>query len=278
MLELQGGDWRAALLPGQGAAFATLEHAGRPVLRPLDGQPPIGTKGGAFWMLPWTNRIDGGRFPVGERVYRLPVNETEAGNALHGLSRNAPWVVERAGGGHALLTQRLRHEPFDYAVRLELALAEEGFSLALQLENTGVEACPMGIGWHPWFARLPGSAPRFSATHRMVTDDRSLPLRAEPSAGLDGGSEWLGTDGHYAGWNGRAELRRDDLTVVMEAGGDWAGNLQFYAPAEYPVVCLEPVSHVPDVINRPALAPFGAMRVLAPGERLEGRLRLTIIG
>jgi aldose 1-epimerase len=277
MLDLEAGPWRAALLPEQGAAFAALEHDGRPVLRPLEGgASPLTGKAGAFWMLPWANRLDGGRFPCAGEVYRFPIGEA-AGNALHGLGREAPWVVEESTTGHAVLTQRLRQAPFDYAARLEVALDAGGLSLSLRLENAGPEPCPMGMGWHPWFLRPPGSVPRLSATHAMVTDERSLPLRAEPSDGIpEGASGWLDTDRHYAGWDGVAVLRRPDMTVILQAEGDWARNLQFYAPEGLPVVCLEPVSHVPDVINRPGLAGFGAMRVLAPGAALQGRARLRV--
>jgi aldose 1-epimerase len=277
MLDLQAGPWRAEILPEQGAAFTRLEHDGRPVLRPLEeGVSPLTGKSGAFWMLPWTNRLDNGRFPCAGEVYHFPVNE-EAGNALHGLARAAAWVVEQAGPAHAVLTQRLRHAPFDYAARLEVTLEAGGLSLALRLENAGTEPCPMGMGWHPWFLRLPGSAPHFAASHAMVTDARSLPLRAEPSQGIPQGAEgWMGTDRHYAGWDGLAVLQRPDMTITLLAEGDWAGNLQFYAPHHLPVVCLEPVSHVPDVINRPTLASLGAMRVLAPGEALQGRARLRV--
>ncbi|MCG7362067.1 aldose epimerase [Roseomonas sp. ACRSG] len=277
MLDLRAGPWRAALLPEQGAAFAHLEHDGRPVLRPLEeGASPLTGKAGAFWMLPWTNRLDGGRFPCAGEVYHFPIGEP-AGNALHGLGREAPWVVEEAGPARAVLTQQLRRTPFDYAARLEVALDPDGLSLALRLEHRGAEPCPMGMGWHPWFLRLPGSAPRLAATHRMVTNERSLPLRAEPSDGIpEGDAGWIGTDRHFAGWDGMAVLQRPDLTVTLQAEGDWAHNLQFYAPDHLPVVCLEPVSHVPDVINRPTLAAFGAMRVLATGQALQGRVRLRV--
>jgi aldose 1-epimerase len=277
MLELRAGAWRAALLPEQGAAFAGLEHDGRPLLRPLpEGASPLTGKAGAFWMLPWTNRLDGGRFPCAGQVYHFPVSE-ESGNALHGLGREAPWVVEQAGEARAVLTQRLTRAPFNYAARLEVALEAEGLALSLRLENAGTEPCPMGMGWHPWFLREEGTTPVLAATHRMVTDSRNLPQRAEPSSGIPEGMEgWFGTDGHYAGWNGLATLRRADMTLVLKAEGDWAHNLQFYAPAHLPAICLEPVSHVPDVINRPLLAQYGAMRVLAPGEALHGQAWLRL--
>lgn len=267
-MHLESGPWRAELSPERGAHLVALSHAGRDLLAPGFG---------AFWMLPWTNRLDGGRFPWAGVMHRFAITHPDEGNALHGLSRAAPWQVEFASAGRAMLIQALKQDPFDYAARLEVALSDAGFSLDLTLRNAGAEPCPMGFGWHPWFARPPGCTLRFAGAVTFPRDARKLPVKGVPSAGVTGGEEaWLGTDGHYAGWDGTAELRRPDLTLVLGATGDWARNLQFYAPADRPVLCLEPVSHVPDVINRPELAPWGAMRVLAPGEALRGGITLSV--
>jgi len=277
-LELRAGDWRAVLRPAHGAAFAALEHRHRAVLEPLDGRDPLRSSAGAFWMLPWANRLDGGRFPVDGTDYRLPINRPDEGNALHGLGREAPWTVELAGADHAVLLQRLQHSPFDYAARLELRLADDALRMRLRLENTGGAPCPMGFGWHPWFARPPGCSLRFAAAARMVKGERELPVAAEPSSGLDSTvAELMGLDGHFAGWDGVAVLHRPDLTVTLRANGAWARNVQVFVPDDHrEVVCMEPVSHVPNVINTPALAPYGAMQVLAPGEAMEGGLELLV--
>lgn len=278
-MRLESGPWRAELLPEEGAAFAALEHAGRPVLAPLAGRDPNATFAGAFWMLPWTNRIDGGSFPWAGATHVFPLTHPQEGNALHGLSRLAPWRVEERGADSAVLTQSLAHEPFDYVARLSVALGPEGLRLAMTVRHAGPSPCPVGFGWHPWFARPPGCAVRFAARSTFLGDARKLPVAAQDSPGLDGDElDWLGTDAHFAGWDGLAVLRRPDMTLTLRAGGDWSRNLQFYAPADHPVLCLEPVSHVPDVINRPALARHGAMRVLAPGEALEGLITLSVTG
>jgi aldose 1-epimerase len=61
---------------------------------------------------------------------------------------------------------------------------------------------------------------------------------------------------------------------TMTAKGDFAAGVQVYAPAAQPVLCVEPVSHMPDAPNRAALAAAAPMRLLAPGEALSGSIRL----
>jgi aldose 1-epimerase len=267
-MRLAAGPWSLELAPERGASLTLLQHRGRDLLAAQ----------GAFWMLPWCNRLDGGRFPWNGKTYDLPVNEA-AGNALHGLGRDAPWTVEQASDQDVVLVQSLSRPPFHYAARLQVTLGEAGLAMALSLRNMGAEPCPMGLGWHPWFARPAGCSVHLRAGSAFRTDARSLPVEAFSTPGLDGGeSEWLGIDRHFAGWTGEAALRRPDLSLHLAAEGDWAGNLQFFAPEDRPVICLEPVSHVPDVINRPHFAALGSMRVLEPGEAMAGRLVLTVRG
>jgi aldose 1-epimerase len=61
-LDLAAGGWAARLLPEQGAAFGRLTRDGQDVLAPVpDGADPNTAMAGAFWMAPWTNRLNGGR-------------------------------------------------------------------------------------------------------------------------------------------------------------------------------------------------------------------------
>src|SRR5689334_7598963 len=116
MLELAGAGWAARLLPEQGGAFAALEYAGDAVLAPLPlGADPNAGFGGAFLMLPWANRLDGGHLPIAGTLHQLRVNRAEDNTAIHGLAREHPWEVALAEPARVVLTQRLAEPPFDYA-------------------------------------------------------------------------------------------------------------------------------------------------------------------
>jgi aldose 1-epimerase len=276
-MELRGGAWKAVLLPERGAAVARLVHAGRDLLVPVPpGADPNRGFHGAFVMAPWTNRLDGGRIEVGGRVWRMKVNRPEEDTALHGLLREQPWTVEEARPDRAVLRCLLDHPPFRCAARLEVALSEEGFSLALALANTAEASVPMGIGWHPFFRRPPGTRLRISARTVFGRDARNLPVGPRPSAGIAGGDavlDWL--DSHFAGWDGVAEIGWPDAgTLVLRAGGAWRSNLQLFAPRGAGVLAVEPVSHAPDAANRAAAARHGAMHLLRPGESLLASLMI----
>jgi aldose 1-epimerase len=273
LILLEGGGWSATLLPDLGGAVASLAWRGREVLVPLPlGADPNASFCGAFVMAPWANRLDGGLLPVAGIEYRLPVNSPRDGTAIHGLSRDRPWSVERATAAGAVLAQRLDTAtlglPWRYAARLSVALGDSGAEVALALTNLGELPFPFGMGWHPFLLRPPGTRLRFRAGTLFGRDARYLPVAAQPTAGVDG-------DTHFAGWDGAAEVLRPDLRLGLSATGAWSRNLQVFAPAGTTVLCVEPVSHVPDSPNRPGFAPHGPMVMLPQGGVLEARLLLS---
>ncbi|MEO3473096.1 aldose epimerase [Roseomonas sp. CAU 1739] len=274
-LHLSSGDWSADLVPDDGAGMTALRFGGQDILVPVPEGSRLGGPFGAFWMIPWANRLDGGRLGP----HRLPINRPQEGHAIHGLSRDWPWVVETAAPDRAVLTQAVDVAPYHYTTRLVVALGPAGLSLDLTVTGGGDMPTPFGAGWHPWFRRPPGTTLSFRATHRCTHDARGLPIAAEPSTGLDGGEEaFLGLDTHFPGWDGAVMIAWPGLTLHMAATGALANALQVYAPRDRPVLCVEPSSHMTDALNRPDLARLGPMQVLAPGESLTGIITLTAEG
>jgi aldose 1-epimerase len=277
MLEIAADGWEAALLPEHGATFARLAHGGRELLAPIPpGAPAIGPFHGAFLMAPWTNRLDAGRIEVAGRAWHMPINRPTEGTALHGLLRELPWRVESRAPDRATLACDLDHPPFRVAARLEAALAADGLKLAVSLTNTAAEATPLGIGWHPFFVRPPGTRLRFGARVVFGRDARNLPVAPRPCAGLDGGDAVLdGLDTHFAGWDGTAEITfPGSRPLVLRASGAWRANLQVFAPRGAGILAVEPVSHAPDSANRADAAAHGAMRVVESRGAIAGSLMI----
>lgn len=277
MIVLEAAGWKAVLLPGQGAALASLTLHGRDVIVPVPpgGDPHAGFHG-AFWMAPWANRLDAGRITVAGRDWQMPVNRPIENTALHGFLREHPWRVVGAGADHADLALGFGSPPFHGEAVLGVRLGAEGLVLRLALRNTGDVPTPMGFGWHPFFVRPPGTRLRFRATTAFDRDPRTLPINPHASAGVDGADAALdGLDTHFAGWDGVARISRPDgLALTLRAEGPWAHNLQVFAPPGAGVLCVEPVTHAPDAPNRPDSARHGAMHVLAPGAELSASLAL----
>jgi aldose 1-epimerase len=286
VLALKGGGWSATLLPERGAAMARLAFRGVDALVPLPGGvDPNAAFCGAFVMAPWANRLDAGRLPADGTLYRLPVNRPADHTAIHGLARDRPWRVVRSDGSTALLTQTMdgaaEHPalPWHYSACLEVELSAAGATIALRLVNRADRPFPFGLGWHPFLWRPRGTRLRFAASGLLIRDARCLPVAARPSAGVDGDeTAYEGLDTHFTGWSGVAELDRPDgMRLRLTASGAASRNLQVFAPWGEPVLCVEPVSHVPDAPNRPELARLGSMTTLSPGEALATRITLAAL-
>ncbi|MFT8243422.1 aldose epimerase [Roseomonas sp. BN140053] len=276
MIRLAAAGWAAVLLPEQGGGFASLSLDGVDVLQPLpEGASPNSGRAGAFVMLPWCNRLEDGRLPWPGGEARFPINDLPGNNAIHGLSREHPWEVAQQDEASTQLVQRIDVAPFRYDAVLDASLDAAGLHLALRVSNRAEGPLPFGLGWHPWFRRPPGTTLQLRATHRTETDARGLPTAVVPASGVTpADTGWVGRDGQFLGWDGEAALQLEETRLLLRARGAWAARAQLFAPADRAVVCVEPVSHVTDVANRPALAPWGAMALLAPGEALEGSLSL----
>ena len=271
-MKLQHGDWQALICPEQGAAFASLQWRGRDILVPTPEGARHPGAFGAFWMLPWANRLDGGRIAG----HILPINRLAENTAIHGLARDLPWEVTSAAPDHAVLQQCLKIAPFDYTARLAVVLEDAGLVMEITLRHEGPAPAPYGMGWHPWFNRCAETSLHLTATHRASHDSRGLPASFTPSTGIAADESGLiGLDNFFAGWDGVARLVTTAGAITITATGDFAAGVQVYAPPTQTVICVEPVSHMPDAPNRAALAAIAPMRLLAPGQALRGTIRLT---
>jgi aldose 1-epimerase len=147
--------------------------------------------------------------------------------------------------------------------------------------NRGARELPFGIGFHPWFDRTPDARLEIAAASAFEMDERQMPVRAIPFETVSGGgtsfniSERMPFDTPLAGWSGRAAIhwpsRRTRLSIEATPA---LGLAHIFAPVTPEVFCVEPVSHMPDVVNRRHLAVHGDMTTLAPGETLAGSMTL----
>jgi aldose 1-epimerase len=170
--------------------------------------------------------------------------------------------------------------PFSYRLTQDITVGSSGVELLLRLTNTATVSLPYGLGFHPWFWKTADTWLTFGGATRLGRDERGLaaaPVSEGPSfpSGVDvSAMPWF--DSHYADWTSRTaaiDWRPEGVRMTMQASGALT-NLHVYVPDTAPVVCVEPVSHVPDVHNRRNLAGYGDIARLAPGETIEGAMIL----
>jgi len=156
--EIMAGDYQAVVTE-LGAGLRTLRHRGQPVIAGYEpDELPPGAAGQL--LVPWPNRVDGGRYTMAGTGYQLDLSEPSAGNAIHGLTRWTPWSAVRHTSSdvllHVVLLGRAGY-PFCLEMEAEYQLSEDrGLQLSVTARNVGSQPAPYGTGSHPYLtAGLP---------------------------------------------------------------------------------------------------------------------------
>jgi aldose 1-epimerase len=172
--EIAAGDYRA-IATELGAGLRELRHRDRPLITgyQADELPPGGA---GQLLLPWPNRIDGGRYRVAGADYQLDLSEPAAGNAIHGLTRWSAWSLVRHDPHAVVLRQDLLGRsgyPFRLDLEVEYRLtAEAGLTVSVAARNAGTRPAPYGTGSHPY---LTAGAPAVDGCELTLPVARWLP-------------------------------------------------------------------------------------------------------
>ena len=104
-------------------------------------------------LMPWPNRLEGGAYEFRGREHQLPLDEPEAGNAIHGLVRWANWTVAERDASRVVVQHALHPRPgypFSLELSIEYSLSQAGLRVQTTATNIGSEPCPFGGGAHPY--------------------------------------------------------------------------------------------------------------------------------
>lgn len=277
-IELRRGPLRLVLRPDLGACLCGLWFEGRAVLRSSDDPMGLDTarSSGGFALLPYSNRMAWGRFDFGEQAYTTAPNVSGMPHSLHGVGWRRAWAVERATSDTAQLS--LHHRPdLDWPFALDaeqvIELVDAGLRLTLTVTNRHHRPAPIGLGWHPYFVRHPGSRLRAAVRQRWQSDPHSaLPTRCEPEPVIDAEVERLDLDHCFEGWTGTARIDDRHHSMALHSSLD---RLIVYTPPGREFFCVEPVSHVSNALNMHEPERHG-VRVLEQAESVQAWMRLDI--
>ena len=292
MIDLAAGSLHLTLDPQTGGAVAALTYCGAELLRPV-ADPRLAAQNGravaAYPLIPYANRIADGRFSFAGQTWQLARNFGGSPHTIHGNGWMRAWTVAHASARQARLT--LDHTPphgpadqwpFAYHAELLFTLLDDRLDVTLSVQNRDTRPWPAGLGLHPYVARTPLTTLRFDADTLWTADATGLPAErvAVEGAAEFAGGRLLGAeeiDCCYAGWDGTAAvaLPEQGVTVVLSSGPPM-DHLQVYTPAGRDFLGVEPVSNMPDAVNRLDSVADQGLRVLAPGETLHALVTIGL--
>ena len=292
MQQMFAGELRVLIDEATGGAIESFTHAGFALLRPVADfrlEAEHGRAVGAYPLIPYANRVANGRFSYGGEDFELGLNFAGHPHSLHGNAWMRVWDVVSATETrvHLALDHRppadpVSQWPFAYKAEMVFALDESGLTVEMSIRNDDARPFPAALGLHPYVAREAGMTLQFAADTVWRNGADDLPVAREAVA-----DHWDFTrprevsdtkiDECYAGWGGTAHViwPAVDLSLTVSSGPPF-DHLQLYTPTGHSYFGLEPVSNMPDAVNRMGEVADNGLRVLAAGETLAGRIRFDV--
>jgi aldose 1-epimerase len=239
-------------------------------------------------LVPWPNRIAGGRYVHDGATQQLGLSEPARGNAIHGLARWIRWTLVEQTADSVELACDLPPQtgyPFRIQTSVRWSVGLDGLRADHRARNVGALPAPFGLGTHPYLhlgnATVRQTRLQLPATSRLLTDENSIPAGSQPVA-----------DTSYDLRTGRelgdlqldtcfADLTRDGAGIATarvstpdgattevwaDASFDYlqAYTVSGFAPG-VDAVAIEPMSCAPNAFNSGA-----GVVLLAPGEDWSG--------
>ncbi len=292
MQEMSAGDLRVTIDEATGGAIESFTYRDFALFRPVADfrlEAEHGRAVGAYPLIPYANRVAQARFSFGGQDFQLGLNFAGHPHSLHGNAWMRVWDVVSATPArvHLALDYRppagpVSQWPFAYRAELVFALDARGLSVDISIRNDDARPFPAGIGLHPYVAREAGTLLQFDADTIWRNGADDLPIEREAVS-----HHWdftrtraltdIKIDECYAGWGGSARVTwpARDVSLTISSGPPF-DHLQLYTPPGHGYFGLEPVSNMPDAINRMEEVPDNGLLVLATGETLAGHVRFDV--
>jgi aldose 1-epimerase len=226
-IELTNGEQRAVVVEvGGGLRSYRVSDGDR-----LDGyvEAELCTSGRGQVLMPWPNRLQAGTYEFDGRRHQLPLDEPEAGNAIHGLVRWANWTVSERDPGRVVMQHELHPRPgypFSLELAIEYSLSEAGLRVQTTATNAGSGRCPFGSGAHPYLTvgtdtidsvvlQAPGRAVLHSDAHGIP----------------EGRAAVQGTEHDFRQPRPIGTTRLDHAFTDLERGADGVARVELRRPA-----------------------------------------------
>lgn len=239
------------LKPELGGCIAGLWSGGVAVLQstPADQLQSV-RQAASYPLVPYSNRIAQALLRWQGKDFPLVKNWLPDPHSIHGVGWERPWTVVSRDATSAQLVYRHAGDaswPFAFEATQRFALSADALCMTLDIRNLEDHAVPVGLGWHPFFVKRPGSRVAFEATGRWESGTDLLPTHRLASSGLDAPVADLVVDHCFEGWSGVTHLRDDVFTVRIRSSVRY---LVVYTVPSRADIAIEPVSHVNNAMGK----------------------------
>jgi aldose 1-epimerase len=224
-------------------------------------------------LVPFSNRIGHGRFSFDGREYHITPNRAGEAYPIHGDGWLTRWRVESVDDDYIkLVVDKDDGTPYTYRASITYVLSGATLVMRLEVENTGRDPLPFGLGVHPFLVRDGSTALSAEAGGVWLAGPDWLPVRhvTTPAAWQLGVAYSLPdalVNNAFTDWSGGASIIWAQRKLVLHISAD-CDFYVLYTPTGKDYFCFEPVDHPVNAVNLPGGPQSHGMTVLAEGERL----------
>jgi aldose 1-epimerase len=235
---------------------------------------------GSYPLIPYSNRIGNRKLHWAGLDYELLKNFAPEPHAIHGVGWERAWVLEESTAEQSVLSYNHVADaswPFAFDSRQTFTLSADALEMQMSITNRAPVAAPVGLGWHPYFAKSASTQIHFCAAGRWEMGVDKLPTHRLDSAGLDTDCSSLDVDHCFEGWSGGLQLNEAGLRITVTS--DLSYLVVFTTPMR-DSIAIEPVSHVNNALaiaqRTGQSAESLGLRVLQPGETFAATMRIKV--
>jgi aldose 1-epimerase len=234
----------------------------------------------SFPLVPYSNRIDHGRFDWNGQQIEITPNFAPEPHAIHGIGWKESWTV--ANQADDQVTLRLAHTPdarwpWAFEAEQKITVTADALTLSFFARNLSGAAAPLAFGQHPYFDQA-GAHLHFLAEQVWMSGADCLPTQAvKPAGNFDfSGSPAVtnhDVDHCYVGWTSPAHIMWHGRPLRLEiSASPHLKAAVVYVPKGGDAFCFEPVPHINNALNLAGHAP--AMPIVQPGDSFAAEIKL----
>jgi len=234
------------------------------------------------------SRLRHGKFHFEGREYQFDIN-TPDGHHIHGFLRNHPWTFIEEKSNNTTLVSTLHTAAFPEIMRqyphpmtLEVTYVLRGSSLIHRIKaiNHGETAAPFGYGLHTWFMLDQGPekwslylpvVDLWEPNYQLLPNRERIPLNefsrlknTLPLSGYKFDHVFRIGDNPII-----AILSKEGYEIRYSASNHFLNWVIFTNGIVNDLICLEPITWVPNAPNLNLPAELTGMRAIGPNQSLE---------
>jgi len=279
---IEVGDMRLEVAPQNGGSIVSWRRGDQMLMQ---GRPTEAHLA-CFAMVPYCNRIARGRFSFQGRSVVLSPNFPSEENTIHGIAWQAALQVTSKTAdelslsyNHDAVASAASGWPWTFRAEQTFKLTEDELVIDLKVTNTSAQTMPAGLGLHPFFPAPDQTILTSQFSHTLQVDDHWIPMVQRP---MTAGEDPFGNLPV-----GREDIDNIFLGRLVEPTLQWQNqpwklrlsasnslpHTVIYAPQAGAFVCIEPISHLPNILNASTALKglqSAQMKVLEQGESLAG--------